>query len=252
MPTSPVSSTDTISVLHDNHAHPHPGGGAEGGGGADHKSVASAPGPPSSAPWAAQLQASFGAIADQLGAAAQALALVPSSSALASTPPSHHAPGRGSDVDVDVAALADRMDRIEETQATLIAQLENLSVKVSAAAERERERGSPEVQVEPQNAGPSAEELEKRIGELRETFKLEQDRLYARLRNAAVTVYKMPIVPLPTATGKPPQNFPATKGEFEHLTKERYEAILKAYGQPIKGDTNAKRQALRVFIGLPD
>ena len=32
---------------------------------------------------------------------------------------------------------------------------------------------------------------------------------------------------------------------------ERYEAILKAYGQSVKGDTEAKKQALRVFIGLP-
>ncbi|PSR77464.1 hypothetical protein PHLCEN_2v7895 [Hermanssonia centrifuga] len=55
---------------------------------------------------------------------------------------------------------------------------------------------------------------------------------------------------LPMANGKTPQNFPATKGEFEHLTKERYEFMLKSYGVPIKGDTAAKRQTLREFIGL--
>ena len=71
-----------------------------------------------------------------------------------------------------------------------------------------------------------------------------------------------------TANGKPPVNFPNTKGEFEHLTsrfcpgtllrmtslismpEERYEQILKSYNVPIKGDTNAKREALREFIGL--
>ncbi|KAF7800175.1 hypothetical protein EIP86_011422 [Pleurotus ostreatoroseus] len=52
------------------------------------------------------------------------------------------------------------------------------------------------------------------------------------------------------ANGKTPPYFPATKGEFEHLTKERYEALLKGYGVPLKGDTNAKRQTLREFIGL--
>jgi len=51
--------------------------------------------------------------------------------------------------------------------------------------------------------------------------------------------------------GKPPPNFPSTRGEFEHITKERYEAILKAYGLPIKGDTDAKREAVRTFVGIP-
>ena len=32
--------------------------------------------------------------------------------------------------------------------------------------------------------------------------------------------------------------------------EERYEAILKAYNVSVKGDTAAKRQALREFIGL--
>jgi len=45
-----------------------------------------------------------------------------------------------------------------------------------------------------------------------------QDRLYARLHNSRVTVAKMPIMALPTASGKPPPNHSNTKGEFEHLT----------------------------------
>lgn len=70
-----------------------------------------------------------------------------------------------------------------------------------------------------------------------------------------------------TANGKAPANFPNTKGEFEHLTskyelvslaswltrrtlEERYEHILQSYNLSIKGDTNAKREALREFIGL--
>jgi hypothetical protein len=71
--------------------------------------------------------------------------------------------------------------------------------------------------------------------------------------------------------GKPPPGFPATRGEFEHITsqcsffpsvwngpliawcdlEERYESILKAYGLPIKGDTDAKREAVRTFVGIP-
>lgn len=35
------------------------------------------------------------------------------------------------------------------------------------------------------------------------------------------------------------------------IVEERYEALLKAYGQPLKGDTEAKREALRAFAGIP-
>lgn len=36
------------------------------------------------------------------------------------------------------------------------------------------------------------------------------------------------------------------------LPEERYEAILKVYNLPVKGDIEAKRQALRVFLSIPD
>lgn len=96
-----------------------------------------------------------------------------------------------------------------------------------------------------------------------------QAQMYARLQNSRAIVNKMPIMPLVMANGKPPQNFPNTKGEFEHLTsmrlqliyvicvltnhssEERYEHLLKSYGLPIKGDTAAKREAVREFLGLP-
>ena len=78
----------------------------------------------------------------------------------------------------------------------------------------------------------------------------------------------MPIMALTTASGKPPPDHPKTKGEFEHLTstiwhsfkigrlltygtEERYEGLLRAYNQPVEGDTAAKREALRIFLGLP-
>lgn len=42
--------------------------------------------------------------------------------------------------------------------------------------------------------------------------------MYARLLNSAITSNKVTITPLIMANGKTPANFPATKGEFEHLT----------------------------------
>jgi len=95
------------------------------------------------------------------------------------------------------------------------------------------------------------EVLESKMESVLETLKVDQARLYPRLQNAFITLNKQPIKPLPVqGTGKAPVNFPATKGEFEHLTKERYEALLKSYGLPVKGDTAAKREAVREFIGL--
>ena len=39
--------------------------------------------------------------------------------------------------------------------------------------------------------------------------------------------------------------------ETNDHAEERYEALLKAYGLPIKGDTDAKREAVRLFVGIP-
>ena len=47
-----------------------------------------------------------------------------------------------------------------------------------------------------------------------------QARLYSRLHNATVTVHKHTIKAPPMANGKPPLNFPVTKGEFEHITRK--------------------------------
>ena len=43
---------------------------------------------------------------------------------------------------------------------------------------------------------------------------------------------------------------PGLGGDADAAAEERYESLLKAYNVPIKGDTAAKRQALREFIGL--
>lgn len=36
------------------------------------------------------------------------------------------------------------------------------------------------------------------------------------------------------------------------LAEERYDVLLKAYNLPVEGDTAAKREALRIFMGLPE
>ncbi|OCH86836.1 hypothetical protein OBBRIDRAFT_814407 [Obba rivulosa] len=219
----------------------------------------------SSALWTSRLSASFGAIADQIAAASKALASVelpPTAS-----DPSAAGPAAGAD-----GALAARLEAIERSQERLAEELDavrgqltrlNGSVMGKEKAERpvspevkeemrERQEGV-EVRQEAdiRTLAGAVQELGAKVEGIIETIKLDQARLYARLMNSIVTVNKMPIKAPPMANGKPPQNFPATKGEFEHLTKERYEALLKSYGQPIKGDTNAKREALREFIGLP-
>ncbi|KAI0782656.1 hypothetical protein C8Q75DRAFT_727324 [Abortiporus biennis] len=96
------------------------------------------------------------------------------------------------------------------------------------------------------------EDLEKKVEGIVDSIKLDQARLYTRLHNASVSLNKHLIKAVPMTNGKTPPNFPATKGEFEHLTKERYEQIMKSYNIPIKGsDLNSRREAVREFIGLP-
>ncbi|KAF9232889.1 hypothetical protein BU15DRAFT_67063 [Melanogaster broomeanus] len=174
--------------------------------------------------WPHRLSASFSAMADQIAAASQALALVPSTAF------------SGSDVSAEFGALKGRLESIEKTQERLSAEFEALKTQFT---QLETDRG------------PGLEELEKKISELAEIVKLDQQRLPARLHNSRATIMKASLKTPVAANGKPVAGFPATRGEFEHITKERYEALLKAYGQPLKGDTEAKRDALRTFAGIP-
>jgi len=175
-----------------------------------------------SPPWTYRLSTSFSAMAEQISAVSQALAQIPSNASLNGNT-------------IDIGMLSSRMAAIERTQERLNAEFEALKSQFTSL-----------------NTGsPLSGGLEQRIDDLSSMMKLGQSRLYACLHNSNATLSKMSIKPLLMANGKFPENFPATKGEFEHLTKERYEAILKAYDLPIKGDTAAKREALRVFIGLP-
>ncbi|KAI0769278.1 hypothetical protein BD413DRAFT_604900 [Trametes elegans] len=229
---------------------PSPGAGPGGGASAVGESPAGA-----SALWSARLSASFGAIADQLALAARELASAPPPPAPA------RAGGAGALGGVDVAALEalwraqDAMRAelrgVQERLARLAVdgpQAQRADVVEEVPAVGEGEGGEPERVRSPTEV--ALEELQKKVDGLAETIRLDQARLYARLHNAAVTANKQPIKAPVMAGGKTPQNFPGTKGEFEHLTKERYEALLQGYGLPVKGDTGAKREALREFIGL--
>ncbi|RPD63526.1 hypothetical protein L227DRAFT_497473 [Lentinus tigrinus ALCF2SS1-6] len=214
-----------------------------------------------SALWAHRLSASFGAIADQIAAASQALATVP-------VPPNatvSSSPSAADSGDAEILALKTRMDIIERTQEKLGADLQQMQsqlarMQVSGRSEHAEKQRADVAIVEVQGeegtsefktaAEIAIEELQKKVDGAIDTIKLDQARLYARLHNATVTTNKMFIKAPMMANGKTPQNFPNTKGEFEHLTKERYEHLLKSYNLPIKGDTAAKREALREFIGL--
>jgi len=93
--------------------------------------------------------------------------------------------------------------------------------------------------------------LEKRIEEMVAAFNTEQLRMPARLHNATCNKSPHGIKAPPISPGKTPKNFPSTRGEFEHLTRERYEGILNEYGVKHSGDVHEKRETLRAFLGIP-
>ncbi|KAL5478784.1 hypothetical protein ACEPAI_2061 [Sanghuangporus weigelae] len=164
--------------------------------------------------WTHRVSASFNAMADQIAAASQAIAQIPPLP------------------DTQITQLQARMEEISDTQEKLQGELEELRQQMRAITE-----------------GP--EKFQKQLDGFIAEFRLEQQRLPARLHNALVTVPKGAIKPVADNSGKNPPMFPATRGEFEHLIKERYEGLMKAYGLPIQGDLAAKRNAVRSFIGLP-
>ncbi|KAG2145664.1 hypothetical protein BD769DRAFT_851065 [Suillus cothurnatus] len=174
--------------------------------------------------WPHRLSSSFSAMADQIAAASQALALVPSTAF------------SGNDLAAEFAVLKSKLASIESTQ-------ERLAAEFTALKEQFTELNT--------DKGPAFEELDKKIEALKKIVEIDQQRLPARLNNSRCTALKMGLKAPVGSDGKPPPNFPSTRGEFEHITKERYEAILKAYGLPIKGDTDAKREAVRTFVGIP-
>lgn len=263
MGSTPASSTPTLDVSFDR-------------SGLGDFSTLPIPPPPL---WPHRLSASFSAMADQIAAASQALALVPSTAF------------SGSDISSELGGLKGRLEGIERTQERMIAEFEALKTQFTMLGTGHGNGitegdGEGEGKPDPAAQGAKIEELEKKLNELSETVKLEyvpisvgvvgfglytlfasQQRLPARLHNSRATIMKATLMTPVTAGGKPAPGFPSSRGEFEHITsksppdaslapltrctEERYEALLKAYGQPLKGDTAAKRDALRSFAGIP-
>lgn len=129
---------------------------------------------PDPSAWAHRLSASFGAIAEQISVASQALADAPS-------PPG--------DVASALAHLTARLDGIEDTQARIGQELANLIVRVGGSPSWPGGNGHSEtgVEEEPRDAGPVlaaeskeehslakvVEELRKKVDQLAETVRFE-------------------------------------------------------------------------------
>lgn len=110
--------------------------------------------PPAPPLWPHRLSASFSAMADQIAAASQALALVPSTAF------------SGSDVGAELCALRGRLEGIEQTQAKMASEFEALKTQFTTL---DTERGKAEEEAQ---AG-KLEELEKKLDALSETVTLE-------------------------------------------------------------------------------
>ncbi|KDQ56201.1 hypothetical protein JAAARDRAFT_195391 [Jaapia argillacea MUCL 33604] len=216
--------------------------------------------------WSQRLSQSLSQMANEIATASQALNSMPPPAA---QQPSHivYDPSLDSStasLEVDVAALTTKLEAMEVKQDALIREVEGLKdlilsshpttngATTNGAANGHANGGENGVSENGTPPGVSAyQELEKKVTDALDSIKIEQGRLYARLLNARLSHQKQTIQPILMTNGKVPPNYPVTKGEFEKLTKERYEALLKSYGLPVKGDTDAKREAVRQFLGLP-
>ncbi|VDB88352.1 unnamed protein product [Peniophora sp. CBMAI 1063] len=182
--------------------------------------------------WPNQLASALSSAGEQLIAASRDIAQASSSP--------YSAPSGNGPSNADFNSILARLSAIEEGQALLRKDVQDLKSASSAAG--------------PSSAAglssSSTGDLEKRIEELQEALRMNQEQLYARLHNARATTNKSSVM-APATGSKPPAGFPATRGEFEHLTRERYEAILKAYNVPLRGDTAAKKEAARIVLGIP-
>ncbi len=152
-----------------------------------------------SALWAHRLSASFGAIADQIAAASQALATVPAS---ASVPSALRPVGETSHA--EIVALKSRLDIIESTQEKLAADLHQVQAQLAQIqvnghgrhGHAEKQSGDVTV-VEVEGDGGNAEfksaaeiaieELQKRVDGVIDTIKLECVFYAARLSSPPLT-----------------------------------------------------------------
>jgi len=164
-------------------------------------------------PWQHTLSASFNHLSEQFKSTSKAIASVPAFP------------------DQTFAAVMARLDEIEKAQVQIQEEINALKTQLA------------NVKTEPTD-------VDQALASHLEEFKLEQARLAPRLHNASVVKNGAAIKPLPLKNGKSPSNFPGTKGEFEHLTRERYQDILAAYGLATDGDKDVRRERLRAFLGM--
>jgi len=169
-----------------------------------------------SSSWQQTLSASFNHLSEQFQSTSKAIASVPAFP------------------DQTFAAIMARLDDIEKAQQQLQEEINALKTQMANVPKTE----------------PQTDAIDKALASHVEEFKLEQARLAPRLYNASVVKNAVPIKPLPLKNGKSPPNFPGTKGEFEHLTRERYQDLLAAYGLPTDGDKEMRRERLRAFLGM--
>ena len=151
-----------------------------------------------SALWAHRLSASFGAIADQIAAASQALATVPTNATVSSPPLLAEAS------DAEVAALKTRLDIIERTQEKLGADLQQVQTKLAqmqvsprGPSERSEKHAGDVTVVEVQGEEGASEfktateiaieELQKKVEGVIDTIKLEYVFVRPRLNLPALT-----------------------------------------------------------------
>lgn len=251
-PRSPASSTETFTDANTSGLlHPALGNG----------SVCPAP---TSDSWPAELSTSFASIAEQLQNASRTLA-------------AHAAANH-------LAALAVRVDAIERTQERLageLAVLRNLHADKSGALLHDAAVASSA------SSKSTTADLERRLADMLATQKLEYVHAAERERSVCwLTHAFQPGPPLRApaelacnggkdayhgvanrvwqAADGPPEDQGRVRAPHQYVlltweagcsrtssAEERYEGLLQAYDQPIEGDTAAKREALRIFLGLP-
>lgn len=125
--------------------------------------------PPPPPLWPHRLSASFSAMADQIAATSQALALVPSTAF------------SGSDLGAELGTLRGRLEGIEQTQERMMHEFEALKTQLTTGGTNVHVNGNGITIVDedkpaiPDPAAQAAkiEELEKKLTELSDTVKLE-------------------------------------------------------------------------------
>ncbi|GLD93835.1 hypothetical protein PINS_up002440 [Pythium insidiosum] len=77
-----------------------------------------------------------------------------------------------------------------------------------------------------------------------------ESRNISRLINGQISQDGIAIEPLVDNTGAIPNGFPATTHDLKHLPRADVDAILAAYGQIPRGNIDARRRQLGVWLGL--